>query len=98
MKFEVNTNQLSSTIKEFQQTLAQVSRTRVQMYKAFDELGTTWKGEAHDSFLTQFHSDNQLMVSLIDEITESANKMSEARSAYDTSEESALQLIKSIPL
>lgn len=98
MKFEVDTNQLSSTIREFQQTLEQVNRTREQLYRAFDELGTTWKGEAHDSFQTQFHNDNQRMAVLLNEILDASNQMSDARSAYDSSEESALRLIKSIPL
>lgn len=96
MKFEVDTDQLSATVRSLQDVLNEISDQRVKMYSAIKELDSMWIGEAHDAFLIQYENDNEMMEKMIQDLNEVVENFGTARENYDVCEESVKDMIRKI--
>lgn len=96
MKFEVDTDQLSATVRSLQDVLNEISDQRVKMYSAIKELDSMWIGEAHDTFLIQYENDNEMMEKMIQDLNEVVGNFGTARENYDSCEESVKDMIRKI--
>lgn len=96
MKFEVDTNQLSTTVKSLQDALNEISDNRIKMYSAIEALDGMWMGQAHDAFLTQYENDNEMLIALIQDIDTVFENYGIARKNYDDCEESAKDIARQI--
>lgn len=96
MKFEVETNQVSSAVRQMNSTLDAIEKGRGRMYAQIHELDGMWVGEAHDTFAAQYDVDNQQMTRLLNSLKEIATLFDEARQSYDKCEQGAKSKIASI--
>ena len=96
MRFEVDTTQVGQAVHSMDDLIKQISDQRKKMMTAIDEMNGMWIGSAHDAFLAQFQKDNQSMIELISLLKQMSGKYSEARTAYDTCEASAVNTIAAI--
>lgn len=96
MKFEVNTTQISDTIKKLDTALSNISRNRLKMFQAIETLDSMWMGAAHDAFILQYSNDNEMMISFIEEVETVIDNINAAGQAYDTCEESVRNLASKI--
>lgn len=98
MKFEVDTGQLGTTVRSLLDVLSEISDQRMKMYAAIKTLDGMWVGESHDVFLTQYENDNEMMVSLIQDLNTVIGHFGTARENYDACEESVKDLIRQISI
>ena len=98
MKFEVNTTTLSGTVNKLSEKLEQINAKRMSMYNALNALNGMWQGDAKDAFTAAYEEDNELMVALIDELEQYIDNVSKARENYDTTEDRAVSLARSIKI
>lgn len=96
MKFEVDTNQLSTAVGSLQDVLNEISDQREKMYSAIKVLDGMWVGESHDAFFTQYENDNEMMTALIQDLSTVIVNFGTARENYDTCEESAKDMARQI--
>lgn len=86
MVFEVDISQVAVANRALQDAMGRVEWGRVQMYQALEALEGMWAGEAHDAFLTQYTTDNELMVGVCQEVQQVLDYLEEARETYDACE------------
>lgn len=98
MKFEVDTDLLSTAVNKLNTTLQEISINREEMYSAVEELEATWRGPAHDEYRAQFQTDSEEMTALTREIQEVIDRIGEARKGYANCEAGVGDLIQKISI
>lgn len=98
MKFEVDTNQLASTVQKMYDTLNDIRMAKTRMYQALESLDGMWEGVAHDTFKAQYISDDQILTNLSNTIESVIESNDAAKTAYETCEQSVLDQINRISI
>ena len=96
MRFEVDTDQLETSVNRMQVLYDKISRERNQMYAALEALDGLWMGEAHDTFVVQYSADNVIVTEVLEGIRDVIAKISNAKREYDTCESEVVDIISSV--
>ncbi len=92
----VNTETLRSQVESLRTEIGQAESEMNQMYDAVQELDGMWDGPANEAFKTQFMNDKEFMEELCKTVREIIDSMDNARTEYESCENTVRQLIGDI--
>lgn len=98
MKMEVDTQRLRSSVKKLSNVLSDIQKEQKALLRAMEELDTTWTGPAREAFRAQVLSDNEMVNKLTRNLMDGVNQLDNARNEYDSCEQDAVKLIRSISI
>lgn len=98
MKFEVDTGAVSSVYARLTEKINGIEAQRNGMFQELEALDGMWTGEAHDTFVQAYQSDNEKVRSLVELLKSLVEHIELSRKSYDDCEEKAVHEIEAIDI
>lgn len=93
---EIETNRLSADIADLKRLVSRLKTTSEKMMGGINALSSMWEGEAKNAFTVQFQSDYKTILSMIDTLNKLIKSLENAKSKYNTCENTVGNIVHSI--
>ena len=91
-------SRFNTDVEQFKTALDDLDNNYTNVFETIESLNSTWAGQAHDAFLTQFDNDNKNVKDMIEELKKYRDDLLFANNEYTKCEAEVNDIVTSLSI